>query len=1034
MTEYRHVTVAEPLGETWFNPNEAQFALIPRENGTVDHEAAQLVEGLVNTCIEGGEIADLDEFVHEMIDLHAQQIVLWPLGILWARTPTRRIEEAWFRRLLANVDPDFVQIREEILASGPLRLIPTPRGRQSLSFAYWKCLAAIRFASTGVFSLDDVQDAHVTALGEMFRPDGVWAEWAPLWTQKSIRYFARYLASERKDPHFGAWVTRSGTGPRGMRLEDVFAGARHLSWLDQAFERWLDEKKLLRKRTHRRVKRILAEVLSQRPPHDVSDPARAFSRENVMALLTVMETYSTPTSRVRELPYILEFARWLEDESRDQNGHPTFQIAFFQGDVDRFKNKVQRPQGLSAGSEVAARPMPARFHLELKKIICENDFAWPKSILSGQDGRPIHWITWRDPETGVTQPVFCEVLPRLLLLHLDLPLRNIQVRRLDSGEGDERHWDAATAKWVQSTGPHAGYWKRIGAKNPRRGVIREIASTFGNRASTITGLFINSNKTQDRGTLFDETSGYEIPWQLEDALENLSSMRSWQEKYNPVPGPLPFDQIKKDIFHEDPSEVIRPLVPERFYLFRYPQNTGQRGHEAPPSYKVFLQFFYDALEELERRLNEANPGEKITIITRRDKSGAPKKAIFTVHGMRSSILTSLYMEGVPIAVLSKLVAGHATILMTLKYAKLDPIHVSDILTDARRQALTKAAADFPNLLRNASFDEAARMTARLKDDGLAQIKGSYSEPTTWTRMDIGICPNGCTMCHVGGERIHRRIDQGVDKSAYRPVPGGARNCPRCRFFVTGLPFLIPLWGHANMVSARIDQIQARVASREKQREDLTQERYAANARGDAISPELRQSIASLEAEWTADMDARDQAIADLHATLVLIEKIRVIDSQEQRDADTRVPMLSRDDAFHEFNGRESTRFELADAVVQISRFFPSLEAPDLERERDAFLDRILYQEGYVPITLAPLSTRERQGAADALAKLLLSEVGAFEVQSVIEGRKTLSELGLQERLENIASRSIGRPLERLGQSVSAIAHSSNLVIDLQPRG
>ena len=62
----------------------------------------------------------------------------------------------------------------------------------------------------------------------------------------------------------------------------------------------------------------------------------------------------------------------------------------------------------------------------------------------------------------------------MLLIHLDLPLRNVQVRRLDSGEGDSRAWDPATGRWKIAAGRLSGYWERVGVKNPRRGVFREI--------------------------------------------------------------------------------------------------------------------------------------------------------------------------------------------------------------------------------------------------------------------------------------------------------------------------------------------------------------------------------------------------------------------------------------------------------------------------------------------------------------------------------------------------------------------------------
>ncbi len=78
--------------------------------------------------------------------------------------------------------------------------------------------------------------------------------------------------------------------------------------------------------------------------------------------------------------------------------------------------------------------------------------------------------------------------------------------------------------------------------------------------------------------------------------------------------------------------------------------------------------------------------------------------------MRSSTLTSLHMAGVPIEMLSKVVAGHASILMTLKYVKFDPLHVSQVLTEARLKAATKAKAEFHDLLGSVTYEHAVRLT------------------------------------------------------------------------------------------------------------------------------------------------------------------------------------------------------------------------------------------------------------------------------------------------------------------------------------
>jgi hypothetical protein len=279
-------------------------------------------------------------------------------------------------------------------------------------------------------------------------------------------------------------------------------------------------------------------------------------------------------------------------------------------------------------------------------------------------------------------------------------------------------------------------------------------------------------------------------------------------------------------------------------------------------------------------------------------------------------------------------------------------------------------------------------------------------------MDIGICPNGGTLCHIGGDPIVKKRDVQGERNRFKETPGHDRNCVRCRFLISGLPFLIPLWGHANAISARADQLQTRIVENEFEIDQLKIERRNVNAQGEPTPSELRQRIQMLEAEWENNTQHRNQAFADLHAALTLIEKIRLIGESTPSDS-ISVPMLVDEEGLPEVAGRESTRFELCDAVVQIGRFFPSIRSADIERERDEFLNKVLYSGGYVPITLAPLTHEEKRMAADALATLLLSELGAMEAQNLIDGRKTLADLDLQDRLEGAVRQSIGRPLQRL---------------------
>lgn len=1029
--QYKYVTAAQPMGDSWFNTDETRFALIPGDAGGFDHEAARMLEEMLEEFNASDDSERLNELLFDLVDLHGQQIVLWPLGLLWGRSVLGAVHEQTFTCVLSEIDPDFVELRKSIQTSEIFKRFKDDRQRQSYSFAVWKVLAAFHFSSSTIATLDDIQGAHFVALLGIIRPDGVWVEWATHWLKKTIRFTVLHISTTRDDVNFGRGIGDTFAMARGGRTANLFANAPQLRWLAVKFDQWINEQSLMTTKHHDRSKRFFASFLLTCEPDQVDRPERAFSRPNMVRLLRFANDWSTPGLRSVAIGHIHDFGNWLEEESRDFRGHPKIKCQLSQADVDRFRASSLRGGKRSNGSEVAARPMPYLFHQRLKSIILENDFAWAKSLISKITGRPRYWFTWVDPKTGVAQPVFNEVLPRLLLLLLVIPVRSIQARRLDSGEGDARRWNQATRLWETSTARHAGYWRALGVRNPERGVFREILSNSTKGPITITGLFINSNKTQDRANLFDETSGYVIPWELDEVLQNLAAMRDWQEKYNPVEGPLPHSKMPKGTFFEGPTKIARALIPDRFYLFRDPQNSGPRGKEMPSTYKMLLQFYYDALSELERRMREEDPWNPITIITERDPSGTPKKAIFTLHGMRSSTITSLYTEGVPIAVLSKLVAGHATILMTLKYAKFEPAHVSEILTQARIRAIQNSASEFKIFLNNATYEQAARMSAWLREDGLKQLKGAYADASSaWSCMDIGICPNGGTLCHIGGDRLHKKVDLQGERSLYKGTAGRDRNCVRCRFLVSGLPFLIPLWGHANMISARADQLQARIVENETEVGKLKVERREANARGEPTSPELRQRIRMLEADWENDMQLRDQAFADFHAALELIEKIRL--ARESGPDDGRyVPMLVSEDGLPDVEGKDSTRFELCDAVVQIGRFFPSLRSEELERERDEFLNKILFFGGYVPITLTSLTLEEKRSAADAMSAMLLGVVGAIETQNLVDGRKTLADLGLQDRLDAVVRQSIGQPLDPM-PLIKQIRQGRQATVELTP--
>ncbi|MFU0418048.1 integrase, partial [Acinetobacter baumannii] len=66
-------------------------------------------------------------------------------------------------------------------------------------------------------------------------------------------------------------------------------------------------------------------------------------------------------------------------------------------------------------------------------------------------------------------------------------------------------------------------------------------------------------------------------------------------------------------------------------------------------------------------------------------------------------------------------------------------------------------------------------------------------------MDHGICAVSAKRCHEG----LAITDPATGVTRYHAVPGGATNCSRCRFFITGPAFLFGLEAHVNDLSYRL---------------------------------------------------------------------------------------------------------------------------------------------------------------------------------------------------------------------------------------
>lgn len=332
--------------------------------------------------------------------------------------------------------------------------------------------------------------------------------------------------------------------------------------------------------------------------------------------------------------------------------------------------------------------LPIKYLNLIRQILTENDHEWPRTIEWSYNKLLNH-------DTGQVEFVWHPHLTYLYLILLEVPVRKIQVLSLDSGEGDDIQWiDGA---WQPNTSINAGYWSKNYGDEIGRGVIRKA---YNNGVET-TSIYVNTNKTQDIQQKFSATSGYTINWHNETLIKLINYMREWQRKYNRVNSPLSYIDLPSYVFSVSPTEAALNLIPDRFYLFRYPLNSATNSFyaSAPPADYITFRFWHLLMNELERRLNEM--GENV-LITLDRTANLPSKSVFTPHSLRGSGLTALAEAGVPIEILSKVVAGHASILMTLGYIKYNNAYISNILDKARLKIEQNEQENYTQYLKNAT--------------------------------------------------------------------------------------------------------------------------------------------------------------------------------------------------------------------------------------------------------------------------------------------------------------------------------------------
>ena len=692
-----------------------------------------------------------------------------------------------------------------------------------------------------------------------------------------------------------------------------------------------------------------------------------------------------------------------------------------------FRNPVPRmsKSGLPKRDESVHSPLPYGYIDELRQMLAAGphfcDWQWAQSELgfkSGyRQGEAQDWFevaedlldrndpdcVWRERlmKNGTRLEMWSPVRWVALLIKLILPLRTFQVRMLDSGEADT--WRYSAGEWTLNP-------RRLAQGSERRplqqGVFRRSNPlNDGEEASTV--LYINTNKTADIAKSVSE-KGYLLPWSSGGPVHQnvfywLEKLRNWQEKYHPVSRRTAWAEL--DGRHSKAkSEMQLAGYPDACFLFRL-REFGEDERHLPISDGLMELCWFRLLRALELRLADRGEtyrnGTPIRLLPPPGARNNGLTTLFPLHSLRVSLITALALEGqVPFPILQKLV-GHSRLLMTLYYTKPGATHIRNVLHGAAERLEARKESSIQNFLLDTAHDELLQKAICNSVPSLAAAIPQHPaarNPVGWMPLHHGLCLVGGNTsetegngsvggCYNGGPQIGPST-----LKKYGPVPGGSRNCVRCRWFVTEPHHLPALAAHFNTLAYHFDEARNACLLRERELQDLKKQKADAE---DAGHPFARQDACrQAERVWESAMKRFSDLAEDLVACWRLIERCKAALNAAQGDGTQLVTVGEVADVQLAFEETESELLQLS-GVCESVEVYPDLEPGKAVFRRSQLLDGVLYRDDLPPVFML-LSEQEQLLAGNAFMRRLAQQMNP--ANPVLGQREVIRLMDAGERL------------------------------------
>ena len=687
-------------------------------------------------------------------------------------------------------------------------------------------------------------------------------------------------------------------------------------------------------------------------------------------------------------------------------------------------------------TETCYNPLPYKYIVELRNILCpkpENghfeDWEWAYGR-TGNGTQSGDWVELAEGQKDLIDKndpdcvwkvikrrrsskfrdvyfVWSPVAAMAVFLKLHLPVRLYQVRMLDSGEADT--WRYEKGEWVHNK-KHLFVQGSI-KTHFSKGIFKRHYD-HGLEAHS-TGLYFNTNKTSDRNK--DELDrGYTIPWQHEIVLYWLEKLRNWQEKYNPIEVPTDPTTLKKKHTGSLKSEQSLSEMGSICFLFRSAQAKNPSDREKPITTGIIERNWYQLLLELEERVFQRGVtinGQRLKFVSDYpDDSDLSKRTStrFPLHSLRVSLITAYTMDtNVPLPVISKLLAGHSRILMTIYYNKLTPTVMAQKMREAEQQLRANEQESLQAFLTNAEIDQLASQVVYHCENSVKRFLETPN-PAGWEQSWLGVCLVGGNTHRIEHRRAGGCWNGGLDipKDATAPqnrvhseVPHGPKNCIRCRWFISDASYLPSLVAHHHLLSSRLAQERIELNKLSRTQEALKNEEFQADQED---LPFLKQGeLNEIASEMEATAIEIDELLKDMLATHDLISRLIDIENTRNETDNSNKLVVVGEEADLRIALEDVSEFTLQAVVCENAEFYPAIRRQvnkmSTARKLSEYIDRARMDTGLQPVFLT-MDEDQRLLAVNAFIRNMLKYTKATNELEGLE--KVGNYLEAKEYLQN----------------------------------